>query len=188
MTPLYGLLLTCVAALYFAEWYKLRAKFACMDYTARTQAKSRKEIVQYPLCFDSTQMTYSLHGICFSIFWNSIFLLSIGIFKPQSHLIAKNAKHNKNLCWGIRMWLFCSCHPPVGKSCGGPHVTQCSHCSGSPKLIAQCSTTIPPIEKGGHRFLFAGLHEDSRVSRVTGYVARLQMFIHFISTQQSKRN
>lgn len=42
MTPLYGLSLTCIAALYFAERYELRAKFTCIIQHALKQSAEKR--------------------------------------------------------------------------------------------------------------------------------------------------
>lgn len=130
---------------------------------------------------------------CFSIFWNSIFLLSIGIFKPWSHLIAESAKQNKNLCWEIRMCPFCSRHPPVGKGCGGPHVTRCSHRSSQPRahrtVLHHHSTHWKrgPWLPASTDFCLQGFMEIVGFSESWDTWHGCQMFIHFISTQQLKR-
>lgn len=130
---------------------------------------------------------------CFSIFWNSIFLLSIGIFKPRSHLIAESAKHNKNLCWEIRTCPFCSHCPPVGKGHGGPHVTPCSHRSGQPR--ARCTVLHhrpthwerDPWLPASTDLCLQGFMEMAGVSESRGMWHGCRMVIHDLSSQQSKR-
>lgn len=87
---------------------------------------------------------------------------------------------------------FCCRHPPAGKGCGCPCVTA----PVSPKVISQCSTTIPPSEKGNtmissiQGFLFVGLHGNRRVFRVTGLVAWLSdvYTLYFHPTVQEENN